>query len=266
EIIRHNLGLDLPIHTQFLGWLGGILRGDFGRGLWNGVPVAEELIRRYPISIELGLIGMLIGLAIALPIGIYSAIRQDTWGDYIARSFAIACIAIPAFWLATLVWVFPSIWWNWTPPVRLISFTADPIGNLKQFIVPGFITGMVVSGVTMRMMRTTLLEVLRQDYIRTAWSKGLKERVVVVRHALKNALIPVVTVVGLQVPVTMGMMVIVEQIFCLPGIGRYLLTAITQRDYPVISGVNLCMATFILTVNLLVDLTYAWLDPRVHYK
>jgi peptide/nickel transport system permease protein len=161
--------------------------------------------------------------------------------------------------------VLPSIWWGWTPPVRLISFSTDPVGNLKQFLLPAFITGMFTSGVTMRMVRTTMLEVLRQDYVRTAWSKGLRERVIITRHALKNALLPVITIIGNQIPVAVGMLVIIEQIFNLPGIGRYLFNAITQRDYPVISGVNLCMCAFVLTVNLVVDLTYAWLDPRVRY-
>jgi peptide/nickel transport system permease protein len=265
-LIRRNLGLDQPVHIQYLRWLGNALRGDFGEGLWNRVSVGQELVRRYPISMELGFMGILIGLIIAIPIGLYAAIRQNTIGDYIGRSFAILCIAVPPFWVATLVWVLPAIWWGWTPPVRLVPFGTDPIGNLKQFLLPALITGMFTSGVTMRMVRTTMLEVLRQDYIRTAWSKGLRERVVITRHALKNALLPVITIIGNQIPVAVGMLVIIEQIFNLPGIGRYLFTAITQRDYPVISGVNLCMCAFVLLVNLVVDLTYAWLDPRVQYK
>jgi peptide/nickel transport system permease protein len=266
ELIRSQLGLDQPIHIQYLKWLGRALRGDFGVGLWNRVPVSEELVRRYPVSMELGFMGITIGLLIGLPIGLYAAIRQNTLGDYIGRSFAILCIALPPFWLATLAWVLPSIWWGWTPPVRLVPFNVDPLGNVKQFLLPAFITGMVTSGITMRMIRTTMLEVLRRDYVRTAWSKGLRERTIITRHALKNALLPVITVVGNQIPVAVGMLVIIEQIFNLPGIGRYLLTAITQRDYPVISGVNLCMCAFVLMVNLVVDLTYAWLDPRVHYE
>lgn len=182
------------------------------------------------------------------------------------RSFAILCISVPGFWLGTLVMIYPSLWWGWSPPILLIPFTEDPLGNLQMFIIPAVIMGMLLSGVNMRMMRTMMLEVLRQDYIRTAWSKGLRERVVVIRHALKNALIPVVTIIGLQMPIMIGGTVILEQIFCLPGVGRLLLEAIVQRDYPVVTGVMLFFATAILIINLLVDLTYAYLDPRVSYR
>jgi peptide/nickel transport system permease protein len=175
-------------------------------------------------------------------------------------------LSLPNFWVATMLIVFPSIWWNWSPPVQYIAFIDDPMGNLGQFIFPALIMGMNMSGGTMRMTRTMMLEVLRQDYIRTAWAKGLKERIVVVRHALKNALIPVVTQVGMRLPVMIGGAVILEQIFCLPGVGNLLVQAITERDYPVISGVNLTLATFILFANLVVDLTYSYLDPRIFYK
>ncbi|MBA7586934.1 Dipeptide transport system permease protein DppB [subsurface metagenome] len=192
--------------------------------------------------------------------------RQDTWGDYIARSFAIMCIAVPGFWLATIIIVFPSIWWGYSPPLTLIRFTEDPIGNLGMFIIPAIVLGMVMSGGTMRITRTMMLEVLRQDYIRTAWSKGLRERVVILRHALKNALIPVVTVIGYQVPIMFGGAVIIEQIFNLPGVGRLLLDATLSRDYTIVSGVMLVLGGVIVLVNLTVDLTYGYLDPRVHYK
>jgi len=207
-----------------------------------------------------------VALIIAFPIGIYSAIRQDTWGDYIGRTFAILCIAVPGFWLGTLIIVFPSIWWGWSPSISLIRFPEDPMGNLVQFIVPAIVLGMALSGVTMRMTRTMMLEVLRQDYIRTAWSKGLKERVVVIRHALKNALIPVVTLVGLQLPILVGGTVIIEQIFSLPGMGRLIVEATFDRDYPMITGVMLFFAIAVMLINLFVDLTYAYFDPRVHYR
>jgi peptide/nickel transport system permease protein len=210
--------------------------------------------------------GLIIAQLIALPIGIYSALRQDTWGDYIARSFAILCIAVPGFWLATMVIVFPAIWWGYMSPIILIPFTEDPIGNLQMFIIPATVLGMAMAGATMRMTRTMMLEVLRQDYIRTAWSKGLRERAVILRHALKNALIPVVTVIGYQVPVMIGGAVIIEQIFCLPGIGQLLLDATLNRDYTIVSGVMLFLGGFIALINLMVDLTYGYLDPRVHYK
>jgi peptide/nickel transport system permease protein len=224
------------------------------------------IVSKFPVTFELGILSIIVALIIALPIGIFSALRQDSWGDYIARSFAILCIAIPGFWLGTLVMVLPSLWWGWSPPITLITFTEDPIGNLQMFIIPAIILGMSMSGVTMRMTRTMMLEVLRQDYIRTAWSKGLKERVVILRHAMKNALIPVISIVGLQIPIVIGGSVIIEQIFCLPGLGRLILDAVTYRDYSIISGFMLFIGFGIMFINLMVDLTYGFFDPRIHYR
>jgi len=276
EQIRRDLGMDQPLHVQYLRWLGawpqdeggfsGILQGNLGNSLWNQRPILKDIITKIPISLELGIIAIITGLLIAFPIGIYSAIRQDSIGDYVGRSFAIFCMAVPGFWLATMIVVFPSVWWNWTPAVVYHPITEDFVENIKQFIIPGILMGMVMSGVTMRMMRTMMLEVLRQDYIRTAWAKGLKERVVVIRHALKNAMIPVITIVGLQLPILIGGTVIMERIFNLPGMGRFMLEALSVRDYPIISGINVVMATVILLANLLVDLTYGWLDPRIRYR
>ena len=219
-----------------------------------------------PITLELGLLAILIGLLIAVPVGIYSAIRQDTAADYLGRSLAIIGLATPNFWLGIMVMIFPAIWWGWAPPMELIPFTEDPLGNLGVFIIPSLILGTASAAATMRMTRTMMLEVLRQDYIRTAWSKGLKERVVVVRHAIKNALIPVVTLVGLQLPILVGGAVIMENIFNLPGLGRLMVDALSHRDYPVVSGVNLVFATAVLGINLMIDVLYAFLDPRVQYE
>lgn len=267
EAILADMGLDVPVHVQYGRWIAGIVtRGDLGDSLWKGLPVADDIWRRLPVTFELGIMGIVIGLLIALPVGIYSAVRQDTGTDYIARSFAIFCIAVPGFWLGTLIIIFPSIWWGWSPAIIYIPFAEDPGGNFVQFIVPGALLGMALSGVTMRMTRTMMLEVLRQDYIRTAWAKGLKERVVVMRHALRNALIPIVTIVGFQVPVLVGGSVIMEQIFVLPGIGRLMLDAANTRDYNVIIGITLVLAVVILFNNLVVDLSYAYLDPRVKYR
>ncbi len=275
-MIEHELGLDAPLLVQYGRWVGvvpqvngnfsGIFQGDFGISWMKRAPVFELVANAWPVTFQLGLMGLIISQLIALPIGIYSALRQDTWGDYIARSFAILCISVPGFWLATMVIVFPSIWWGYMPPIMLIPFIEDPIGNLQMFIVPAIVLGMAMAGITMRMTRTMMLEVLRQDYIRTAWAKGLRERVVVLRHALKNALIPVVTLIGLQVPVLIGGTVIIEQIFVLPGMGRLILAAILDRDHPLTSGVMLLFAIAIMLTNLMVDLTYGYLDPRVHYK
>ncbi|MFC1966555.1 ABC transporter permease [Chloroflexota bacterium] len=264
--MKEALGIDVPVHVQYVRWLGGILRGDLGDSLWTGRPVLGEIIQKLPVSGELGLMAVITGLLIAIPIGTYSAIRQDTAGDYISRSLAILAIAIPGFWLGTMIFVYPSIWWNWTPRVEYIPFIENPLGNLGQFMLPGFVLGMHLSGTTMRMTRTMMLEVLRQDYIRTAWSKGLGERAVVFQHALKNALIPVVTLVGLQISIVLGSAVVIEQIFVLPGLGSYLLESINRRDFIVLSGINLFVATGVMVFNLIVDLTYAYLDPRVQYK
>ena len=276
EQIRHDLGLDQPIWKQYLRWLGawqqedgsysGILQGNLGKSLWSQRPILDEIVDKIPISVELGIIAITTALLIAFPIGIYSAIRQDTAGDYIGRSFAIFCMAVPGFWLATMIIVFPSVWWGWTPPMSYVPIVENLGENLKQFIIPSLLMGMVMSGVTMRMTRTMMLEVLRQDYIRTAWSKGLRERIVVIRHALKNAMIPVVTVIGLQLPILIGGTVIMEQIFNLPGMGRLMIDALSRRDYSIISGINIMMASVILAGNLLTDMTYAWLDPRVRYR
>lgn len=279
EGIRKSLGLDVPVYVQYGRWIGilpqdeefgggfhGILQGDLGTSLWTKRNITSEIITRIPISMELGVIAIITGMIIAFPIGIYSAIRQDTMGDYLGRSFAIMCIAVPGFWIGTLVFVLPSIWWGWSPEIEYIPISRDFGRNIVQFLIPGIIMGLASAGGTMRMTRTMMLEVLRQDYIKTAWSKGLRERAVIIRHAMKNAMIPVITIMGAQIPVLIGGNVIMEQIFCLPGVGRYMIDALGQRDYPIISGINLMMATLLLVLILLVDLSYAWLDPRIRYR
>ena len=264
--VRESLGLDVPTPVQYARWLSGVFRGDLGKSLWSAEPVKEEILGRLAVSVELGLMAIVFGVIIAVSIGVYSATRQDTGGDYLARTFAILAISLPSFWIATMVIVYPSVWWGWTPALEYIPITEDPSGNLGQFALPGIILGLVMSGTTMRMTRTMMLEVLRQDYIRTAWAKGLRERAVVFRHAMKNAMIPVITIVGLQLPVLIGGTVIVEQVFNLPGIGRLMLDALSKRDYPIISGINIVLASFVLVINLVVDLTYAYLDPRIRFR
>ena len=231
--MEHILGLDVPVYVQYGRWLGvlptpdwvtgesqfkGLLQGSLGQSLLRGQEAVEELIiARLPVTIELGLMAIVIGLMIALPVGIYSAIRQDTAADYAGRSVAIIGLATPNFWLALMVMLYPAIWWGWAPPMEWVPFTEDPLGNLGVLIIPSLILGTASAAATMRMTRTMMLEVLRQDYIRTAWSKGLNERLVVTRHAIKNALIPVVTLIGLQLPILVGGAVIMENIFNLPG-------------------------------------------------
>ena len=267
EALERKLGLDAPAHVQYGRWIGGILlRGTLGESLMGGWRIEERLFDRLPVTLELGVLAILIGLVIALPVGIYSAIRQDTAADYAGRSIAIIGLATPNFWLALMVMIYPAIWWGWSPPMELIPFSEDPLGNLGMFLIPSLILGTASAAATMRMTRTMMLEVLRQDYIRTAWSKGLKERVVIIRHTIKNALIPVVSLIGLQLPLLVGGAVIMENIFNLPGIGRLLLKALEVRDYPVVSGVNLFFATGVVLFNLLIDLIYPYLDPRVRYE
>jgi peptide/nickel transport system permease protein len=219
-----------------------------------------------PVTIQLGVLSIAIGLVIALPVGIYSAIRQDTAADYAGRSIAIIGLATPNFWLALMVMIYPAIWWGWTPPLDWVPFTEDPLGNLGVLIIPSLILGTAMSAGTMRLTRTMMLEVLRQDYIRTAWSKGLKERVVIIRHTIKNALIPIVTLIGLQLPLLVGGSVIIENIFNLPGLGRLFLMALEGRDYPMVSGINLVLSGVVMLNILLIDLIYPYLDPRVRYE
>ena len=280
EYIRHLLGLDVAIHIQYGRWLGvlptideegqrnfnGIFQGNLGKSLWRERTLVEDLRTRIPVTFQLGVMALAVALLLALPIGTYSAIRQDTVGDYIGRTVAILAISVPSFWLGTLLFVYPSIWWGWSPPVQYIPIVQNPGANLLQFLLPAVILGMLFSGTTMRMTRTMMLEVLRQDYIRTAWSKGLTERTVILRHALKNALIPVVSMIGILLPILIGGAVVIEQIFCLTGIGRLMLEALQRRDYPILSGINVLVACAVMVINLLVDLTYAWLDPRVKYR
>ena len=266
--MERMLGLDVPVHVQYGRWLGGIfLHGTLGKSLYAGhMTIEERILGRLPATIELGAMAIVIGLLIALPVGIYSAIRQDSAADYAGRTVAVIGLAAPNFWLAIMVMIYPAIWWTWSPPMEWVPFTEDPLGNLGVLLIPSLILGTAMAATTMRMTRTMMLEVLRQDYIRTAWSKGLIERGVVLRHALKNALIPVVTLVGMQLPLLVGGAVIMENIFNLPGLGRLMLVALNERDYPVVSGINLFFATAVLGINLMIDLIYPYLDPRVRYS
>ena len=264
--LEQALGLDQPIYIQYFRWVGGVLHGDLGRSLWQNTPVLDQILSRLPITFGLGFLAILIGLIIAIPIGIYSALRQDTIGDYVMRSMSILMLAVPAFWTGTMVMVFPAIWWGWSPEIDYIPFLQDPVGNIRHMLLPSLILGMSLSAITMRMTRTMMLEVLRQDYIRTGWAKGLSEWTIVTRHALRNALIPVVTLVGIQAPLVIGGAVIIEQIFVIPGMGMLLLEAVTQRDYPIVAGVFLVVGIAVMLINLLVDLSYGMLDPKVRFS
>jgi peptide/nickel transport system permease protein len=265
EELREKLGLSRPLYTQYFEWLGRVTRGDLGESLWTKRPVVEEIGRRLPITLELATYATVIALVVALPVGVISATRQDTVRDYVARSAAILGLSVPGFWLATLIIVLPAIWWGWRPLTGFTDFSADPIAHVRQFLIPALILGVASAAALMRLTRGMLLEVLRQDYVRTAWAKGLAERIIVVKHGLRNAIIPVVTLLGTQLPQIIGGTVIIETIFGLPGMSRFLFDAINQRDYPVIQGVNLVVVSFIVVVNLGVDALYAVLDPRIRY-
>ncbi|MFC2014467.1 ABC transporter permease [Chloroflexota bacterium] len=276
EGLRETLGLSEPIPIQYGRWLGvwpnadgkisGMLQGNIGYSLWTNEPISEILRARLPVSIEIGILSLLIAYIIALPIGVFAATHQDSVTDYSGRLFAITMLSLPNFWIATMVIVYPSIWWGTMPNIVYVPLVVDPWGNMKQFLLPAFITGASGSAMTMRLTRTMMLEVLRQDYIRTAWSKGLSERTVLIRHAVKNAFIPVVTVMGARLPGILSGQIITETIFALPGVGRVFIQALSQRDYPIISAINTMIAIAVLLANVLVDVSYAWLDPRIRYK
>ena len=263
--LRAKLGLDRPLAVQYVEWLGRVAQGDLGESLWTRRPVLQELGQRLPITLELAFFALAFALLIALPVGVISAARADTLQDYLARSAAIVGLSVPGFWLATLLIVLPAIWWGWRPLIEFTEFSKNPLAHVAQFLLPALILGVAAGAALMRLTRSMLLEVLRQEYVRTAWAKGLAERVIVLKHGLRNAIIPVVTLLGTQLPQIIGGTVIIETVFGLPGMSRFLFDAINQRDYPVIQGVNLVVVSTIVTLNLAVDALYAVLDPRIRY-
>jgi peptide/nickel transport system permease protein len=263
---RQELGLERPFLAQYRTWIAGAVHGDLGRSLITRRPVTQELLKRINLTSHLAVMSVMVAMLIALPIGVLSAVKQDTTSDYVGRFFAILGLSLPDFWLATVVITFLAIWVQWIPPIGFAPLWEDPARCLSQLLIPALIIGARLAAVSMRMTRSSLLEVLRQDYIRTARAKGMRERTVIARHALKNALIPVVTVIGQQFSVLLGGTVIVEFIFLQPGVGSLMLDAVLLRDYTLIQGAVLFFAAVIVVTNLLVDLSYAWLDPRIRYR
>ena len=263
---RQELGLERPFLAQYRTWVTGALHGDLGRSLITRRPVTRELLKRINLTCHLAVMSIVVALLIALPVGVLSAVKQDTASDYFARFFAVLGLSLPDFWLATVAITFLAIWVRWIPPIGFAPLWEDPARCLGQLLIPALIIGARLAAVSMRMTRSALLEVLRQDYIRTARAKGTRERAVIVRHALKNAFIPVVTVIGQQFSVLLGGTVIVEFIFLQPGVGSLMPDAVLLRDYTLIQGAVLFFATVIVATNLLVDLSYAWLDPRIRYR
>ena len=267
EALLKEYSLDGNVASQYVRWLGDIVRLDFGKSVISNRSVLGELNNYLPVTLELSLLAIFFSLLIAIPVGIISAIRQDTIIDYVARSFAIGLLAIPGFWVGIMLITMAGRYFTWgVPPRTYIPFTEDPIGNVRMLIVPAMILGAGLSGGVMRFTRSTMLEVLRQDYVRTAWSKGLRERVIITRHVMRNALIPVVTVVGLQLPVLVGGTVIIETVYSIPGMGRFYVNAVGSQDYPVIQAINVLVALVVVFANLGVDLMYSVLDPRIRYS
>ena len=265
DAILRELGLHRPFYVQFGEWFGGLFVGDLGQSLWTGNTVTHELGRRYPVTLELSLIALVVSIVLSIPIGIITAVRQDTWVDYALRSVSIGLVAVPILWIGTLVVTLPALFFGWAPPLSYVPFTEDPLKNLSVMALPGIIVGIPLMGGTIRMTRAMLLEVVRQDYIRTAWAKGLQPQTIWYRHAVRNALIPVLTLIGLQIPFLLGGTVIIEQIFNLPGMGIYMLQSLQNRDYVPAQTIILTFAGATVLINLIVDLLYGVLDPRIKY-
>src|SRR3989440_5200149 len=264
--MKHQLGLDQPLLVQFGTWLWGVLRFDFGTSLWTGQSVIDELLIRLPLSLELALLASMVSVLIAIPLGMLAAVRQDTWVDYVVRVVSIGGLAIPSFWVGILCILLLVIYFGWGPPLEFTPPWVDPWANFQQMVWPVVTVGYRYAAVTTRMTRSTVLEVLREDYIRTAWAKGLRERAIVVRHALKNSMLPVITLVGTEFAFLIGGLVVTETVFTLNGVGRFVVDAVAHRDYPVVQALVFLIAFGFVVVNLLVDLTYAWFDPRIRYR
>ncbi|MSQ30087.1 MAG: ABC transporter permease [Dehalococcoidia bacterium] len=263
EAMREQYGLNTGVVTQYTSWIGDMLRGDIGLSLLTGRTIAEELKYRLPVSVELGLLGLATSVLFAVPLGIVAALFQERAPDYLLRTYAVGSSSVPAFWVAIIIITFGSLWFGWAPPLRFSYLWEDPIQHFKIMLLPGLLIGLTPSGGLVRIMRGQMLEVLRQDYVRTARAKGLNERVVVMKHALRNALIPIVTIVGLGLPGLIAGTALFEVIFLLPGMGQYLIFSVSHLDYPVIQATNVVFALLIVSANLAVDVSYGFIDPRI---
>jgi peptide/nickel transport system permease protein len=263
--VKALLGLDKPAHVAYLEWLTGLLTGNLGISLLSRTPISGEIAWRWPVTVELTLVAMLFTTFLGIPIGIVAGLRQESWADYVLRSLAVLGLSLPTFWIGVMAVTLPSIYLGIIPRQDYVSLAADPIRNIGIFLLPGFILSVHYVARIARMTRGTLLEVLRQDYIRTAWAKGLRESVVVTRHAMRNALNPVVTLLGLEFINLLAGTVVIERVFDLPGIGNYTLQALNFRDYPTVQSIIFLYAIIVIAGTLIIDLSYRWLDPRVKY-
>jgi peptide/nickel transport system permease protein len=264
--VYHDIGTDRPVVKQYLSWVGGILHGDFGKSNLTHRPVFGEIRRRANVTLELSILAGCFALALAIPMGVYAALKQDKLGDYITRFVTIGWLSMPSFWVGTMLITFPAKWWGYAPPVGYVNFWTDPLKNLQQVYLAAFSLGLALSATLARLMRSSMLEVLRQDYIRTARAKGLTDRVVLSRHAIKNAMLPVITLFGLQLGFLLGGTVVLESIFALPGLGTLLLDSVIRKDFTQLQGLVLFFSVIIIFINLAVDLSYAWFDPRIRYS
>lgn len=264
--LRDEFGLSASLPSQYFHWVGNLAKGDLGRSLFTKRAITAELRNRLPISLELGIGALVLTLVTAIPIGIISAVRQDSLPDYVLRGGAILIDVVPGFWLATLLLVFGSLWFGWAPPLQYKPLWDDPVANIRIMMVPMVLLGLSPSGSMIRLVRTQVLEVMRQDYVRTARAKGLATVPLYSRHVLRNSLLPIVTVIGLRLPALVAGTVIFEQIFSLPGVGRYLLSSLQRLDYPVIQSTNFIFGLLLIMSNLAVDLSYGWIDPRVRFR
>jgi peptide/nickel transport system permease protein len=263
---RARLGLDQPLWRQFATWMGGLARLDFGTSMWTGAPISEEIGLRFSLSLQMALMATAIAVALAIPLGVLAALRQDTWVDYAVRIFSIAGLATPSFWLGIIFILGLLIIFKWLPPMVYTPFWVNPAQNLAQLIWPALAVGYRYSAVATRMTRSAMLEVLREDYIRTARAKGLWQQLILTRHALKNAMLPVLTVIAIEFAFLMGGLVVTEQVFNLNGLGLLFVEAVAHRDYTLTQALVMLVATVFIVVNLLVDLAYAWLDPRIRFR
>jgi peptide/nickel transport system permease protein len=263
---RARLGLDKPVWLQFADWIWGVAHLDFGESMWTGRPVTYEIAIRFQLSLEIAILATIVAIALAIPLGTLAAVKQDSWVDYAVRTFSIAGLATPSFWLGIVILLAFLMFFHWTPPMVYTPIWVDPWANLSQLIWPALATGYRYSAVATRMMRSAVLEVFREDYIRTARAKGLWERLILTRHAIKNALLPVVTVIGLEFAFLIGGLVVTEQVFNLNGLGKLFVDAVTHYDYTLVQGLVLLVAFVFIFSNFVVDLLYAWLDPRIRYQ
>ena len=263
---RVRLGLDRPIYVQFGKWLGGMATGDFGVSMWTGKPVSQEIASRLQLSLQVAVMATVLAVLISIPLGTLSALYKDTWIDQVIRVISIGGLAVPSFWLGMIIILVLLSYFHWHPPITFTPFFENPRENLAQLIWPALAVGYRYSAVATRMMRSTLLEVLQEDYIRTARAKGVYERLVVVRHALSNAMLPVVTVIGLEFAFLIGGLVVTEQVFNLNGIGKLFVQAVARSDFTMIQSLVLLIAAFFILINFAIDLMYAWLDPRIRYR